>query len=52
MVNVDFSIKSLKCSWIKKLTKKEPWLDIFLTINGRNIVNKILDFGDAFISDD
>lgn len=23
---------------------------MFLTINGRDIVNKILDFGDAFIS--
>lgn len=52
MVNVDFFIKSLKCSWIKKLTKNnKPWLDIFLTINGSDIVNKIFDFGDAFISD-
>lgn len=52
MVNVDFFIKSLKCSWIKKLTKNnKPWLDIFLTINGRDIVNELFDFGDAFISD-
>lgn len=33
------------------IINNKPWLDIFLTINGRDIVNEIFDFGDAFISD-
>lgn len=52
MVNVVFFIKSFQCPWIKKLTKNnKPWLDIFFTIIGRDNVNKIFEFGDAFISD-
>lgn len=52
MVNVDFFIKLLKCFWIKKLIKNNKlWLDIFLIINGRDIVNEIFDFGDVFILD-
>lgn len=49
---MDRFIDSLNFYWINKLTKKQ-WLhvDIFLTINCSDIVNKILDFGDAFISD-
>lgn len=53
IVKVDRFIDSLNFYWINKLTKKKQWLhvDIFLTINCSNKVNKILDLCDAFISD-
>ena len=45
MVNVENFIKSLKCTWIKKLTKSyQPWMDIFFAINGHDAVKKIFDF--------
>lgn len=52
IVKVDRFIDSVNFYWINKLTKKQ-WLhvDIFLTINCSNKVNKILDLCDAFISD-
>ena len=43
-------VKSLKCSWIKKLrTSNQPWKDIFLVTHGHDIVKKMLDFGDVYI---
>ena len=51
MVNIDHFIKSLKCSWIKKLiVSNSPWVDIFVAINGHDVGRKILDFGDDYIS--
>ena len=53
MVDITNFIISLKCSWIKRLitSDSKPWLDIFIAINGQDIVNKIFDFGIAYIFD-
>lgn len=52
MLEMNKFIMSLKCSWLKRLIKgKKSWIDIFEAINGVQIVNKLLDFGDAFISE-
>jgi exonuclease III len=52
MVNIDNFIKSLKCSWMKRLvtTNDKPWMDIFFAINGSDVVKNLLDFGDQYIS--
>ena len=43
VVNVENFIKSLKCTWIKKLTRSNQpnWMDIFFAINGHDAVKKI-----------
>ena len=52
MLEMNKFIMSLKCSWLKRLIKgKKSWIDIFEAINGVQIVNKLLDFGDAFVSE-
>ena len=53
VVNVENFIKSLKCTWIKKLTKSNQpnWMDIFFAINGHDAIKKIFDFGDMYIRD-
>lgn len=43
MVNIDNFIKSLKCTWVKRLltARNNPWFDIFLAINGNNVIKQI-----------
>lgn len=52
MVNISNFIASLQCSWIKKLTQGyKPWMNFFLSkINGNDFANKLIDFGDDFLS--
>lgn len=45
IVDINNFITSLKCSWIKILTKSsKTWMDIF-TINEHDYLQKIIDFG-------
>lgn len=49
MVDINNFIIFLKCSWIKRLTKSyKPWMDIFYTINGHDLLQKLYDCGDTF----
>ena len=48
MVDIKNFIISLKCSWIKRLTKSyKPWMNILFTINGHDFLQKLYDFGDT-----
>ena len=50
LVDIKNFIISLKCSWIKSLTKSyKPWMDILLTITGHDFLQKLYDFRDTFI---
>lgn len=44
MIDINNFITSLRCSWIKRLTKSyKPWIDIFFTINGHDFLQKLFD---------
>ena len=50
MVDINNFITSLKCSWIKRLTKAhKPWMDFLFTIYGNDFLQKLFDFGDSFV---
>lgn len=50
MLDINNFLVSLKCSWIKRLTKdNKPWTDIFLDIHGNKVVKHLLDFGDKYV---
>ena len=54
MVDINNFIVSLKCSWIKRLTKSDchkPWINIFFAMYGNDILMKLYDFGDNFIEE-
>lgn len=51
MVDIKNFITSLKCSWIKILTKSsKTWMDIF-TLNEHDYLQKIIDFGGTVLLD-
>ena len=50
MIDLKSFIISLKCSWMKRLTKShKPWMYILSTVNGHDFLQKLYDFGDTFI---
>lgn len=50
MLDFNNFLVSLKCSWIKRLTKdNKPWIDIFLDIHGKKVVKHLFDFGDTYV---
>ena len=50
MLEINNFLKSLKCSWIRRLFKdKKPWMDIFFEIHGNEVTKNMLDFGDKYM---
>lgn len=50
MVDINNFITSLKCSWIKRLTKShKPWMDFLFSIYGNDFLQKLFDFGGSFV---
>jgi hypothetical protein len=51
MTNINNFILSIKSSWIKKVVScNQSWLGIFKASYGEEVVKKMLDFGDEYIS--
>lgn len=50
MLEINTFLKSLKCSWIRRLFKdKKPWIYIFFEIHGNEVTKNMLDFGDKYM---
>lgn len=50
MLEINNFLKSLKCSWIRRLFKeRKPWMDIFFAIHGNEVTTNILNFGDKYM---